>query len=638
MRRLTLTTSTLLIALLALFGLAGVTGASSNASPPEPLAPTAGAPTVVSYQGQVTVGGAPYAGPTGVFKFAIVNQAGNTTYWSHDNSSVNGGEPTTGVALNVTNGLFNVLLGDTTIMPQSLPASVFSGPDRYLRVWFSTTGAAGAFTLLTPDRRIAAVPYALQAEEVKNAWTLIGNAGTTAGTNFLGTTDNTALQVHVNGQRALRIEPNASSPNLIGGYSGNGVISGAVGATIGGGGAGGNVNRVTDDYGVVGGGYGNGAGDMAGGTNDRPYATVGGGMDNYAAGSYSFVGGGTGNRALGLETTIAGGAGNSANNIFATVAGGGSNTADGYAATVPGGVNNTATGNYSFAAGFRAKAPYNGSFVWADATDADFSATGGNQFAVRATGGVRFSTGAAAVTVNDNTVWHAGNDGATSTLDADLLDGQHASAFATTSHSHDHGALTGLADDDHPQYFNLGQNETVSGIPAFNGGVSGASAPFTVDSNYAVTNLNADLLDGQNGDYYRPRVATAISGATVDLTGSCANYTWISIDVPRAGTVIVEGSAWMELSHVSGTKDEMILLLDNVATNCYNAYDEVHWTFTAGYPAFSYDNFTFAVRRAFSVTAGTNTFYLNGMMFSGAPATPDDRFWYASLQATFYPQ
>jgi preprotein translocase subunit Sec61beta len=48
-------------------------------------------------------------------------------------------------------------------MTQALSASVFSGTSRYLRVWFSSTGGAGSFTLLSPDRRIAAVPYALQA-------------------------------------------------------------------------------------------------------------------------------------------------------------------------------------------------------------------------------------------------------------------------------------------------------------------------------------------------------------------------------------------------------------------------------------------------------------------------------------------
>ena len=40
------------------------------------------------------------------------------------------------------------------------------------------------------------------------------------------------------------------------------------------------------------------------------------------------------------------------------------------------------------------------------------------------------------LTLNGNTVWHAGNDGASSGLDADLLDGNHASAFALSSHNH----------------------------------------------------------------------------------------------------------------------------------------------------------------------------------------------------------
>lgn len=38
--------------------------------------------------------------------------------------------------------------------------------------------------------------------------------------------------------------------------------------------------------------------------------------------------------------------------------------------------------------------------------------------------------------VNGSYVWHAGNDGTGSGLDADLLDGQHAAAFAAASHTH----------------------------------------------------------------------------------------------------------------------------------------------------------------------------------------------------------
>jgi hypothetical protein len=40
-------------------------------------------------------------------------------------------------------------------------------------------------------------------------------------------------------------------------------------------------------------------------------------------------------------------------------------------------------------------------------------------------------------TFNSGTVWTSGNDGSGSGLDADLLDGQHASAFASSSHTHD---------------------------------------------------------------------------------------------------------------------------------------------------------------------------------------------------------
>jgi hypothetical protein len=137
---------------------------------------------VVSYQGQVMVDGAAYDG-TGYFKFAIVNQAGNTTYWSNDGTSTGGGEPTNAVQLVVTDGLFNVLLGDTTLpnMTQALGATVFSGTDRYLRVWFGSDSTT--FTLLTPDRRIAAVPYALQA---KNAATLTVQSAADDGTAVPG--------------------------------------------------------------------------------------------------------------------------------------------------------------------------------------------------------------------------------------------------------------------------------------------------------------------------------------------------------------------------------------------------------------------------------------------------------------------
>ena len=67
----------------------------------------------------------------------------------------------------------------------------------------------------------------------------------------------------MNGARALRLEPNATSPNVIGGYSGNTVTGGVAGATIGGGGPAGRSNQVAAIYGTVGGGLGNTASDAA---------------------------------------------------------------------------------------------------------------------------------------------------------------------------------------------------------------------------------------------------------------------------------------------------------------------------------------------------------------------------------------
>ncbi len=75
---------------------------------------------------------------------------------------------------------------------------------------------------------------------------------------------------------------------------------------------------------------------------------------------------------------------------------------------------------------------------------------------------------------------------------------------ARSDHHHDHGELTGLDDDDHPQYFEVSQDETVTGVPAFVGGASGVGAPFSVDSDYLVADLNADLLDGYQASDFAP--------------------------------------------------------------------------------------------------------------------------------------
>ena len=84
-------------------------------------------------------------------------------------------------------------------------------------------------------------------------------------TRGAGTTDNQPLDIRADDARVMRYEPNAISPNVIGGNPANNVTAGVRGATIGGGGdADGDTepnfgfegpNVVTDVYGTVGGGY-----------------------------------------------------------------------------------------------------------------------------------------------------------------------------------------------------------------------------------------------------------------------------------------------------------------------------------------------------------------------------------------------
>jgi hypothetical protein len=199
-------------------------------------------------------------------------------------------------------------------------------------------------------------------------WKLTGNAGTSPGTDFLGTTDNQPLELKVNGARALRIEPHATSPNLIGGFSTNVVWAAAEGATIAGGGHNLAENVVSEDFGTVGGGENNVAGDMdldpataeaatiAGGSDNAAsmsFSTIGGGLLNIADGAYSTVAGGAENDAGGEASAVLGGSGNWALGPRSTIGGGLDNEAFGSDATVAGGVGNLADGGSSFVAGNR---------------------------------------------------------------------------------------------------------------------------------------------------------------------------------------------------------------------------------------------------------------------------------------------
>ncbi|MCC7439402.1 MAG: hypothetical protein IT211_12990 [Armatimonadetes bacterium] len=292
----------------------------------------------------------------------------------------------------------------------------------------AANGTAGQVLTIASSPTPTGVAATLQWAAPGTGWLLSGNAGTPPGTNFIGTTDNQPFEIRVNNagaatggnQRVMRFEPNATSPNIIGGFNGNSVTSGAVGATIAGGGRNGATNRATDNYGVVGGGENNRAGDNAGTTTDHTHATVGGGFGNTASGIYSTlgggftntasgehsaVGGGFSNTASGNLSTLGGGSTNTASGIYSAISGGFTNTASGYIATVGGGFLNTVAGDYSAIVG--------GYGLTLDAAaDRSFG------FHTNNSGGTRNMTiSASNVAVFGNAdLWLANNDGAASEL------------------------------------------------------------------------------------------------------------------------------------------------------------------------------------------------------------------------------
>lgn len=192
-------------------------------------------------------------------------------------------------------------------------------------------------------------------------WSLTGNAGTTTGANYLGTTNNVSLTLAVSGTAALQLIPAANSPNLIGGFNGNSITAGFEGATISGGGIRYGPNQIAASYAAIGGGYGNivngeygtvggGTGNIISGTLDSG-ATIGGGVSNSASERFTVISGGSGNEAGALLATVGGGGGNTAWGGSTTVGGGNSNSAVGQYATVGGGRNNAITGTYGTIAG-----------------------------------------------------------------------------------------------------------------------------------------------------------------------------------------------------------------------------------------------------------------------------------------------
>jgi hypothetical protein len=413
-----------------------------------PLPPARAQGTVFTYQGRLSDGSGPADGSYDLLFILYSAAVGGSQQ----------GPILTNASTAVSNGLFTAVLDF---------GNVFDGSSRWLEIQVRTNGG-GAFTPLNPRQALTPAPYAITAGNIpagaiggaygnvvaftnsgstfvgafggdgggltnvnatavggvrsSNLWRLDGNAGTTAGPQFLGTTDNQPLEIKVGAQRALRLEPNAPSgaPNIIGGSWSNSVDPGIIGATIAGGGAtnyagltpnrvgaifgtvsGGRNNSVYADHGSVGGGHDNviwgNAYDaaIAGGSGNYIWfnstaAVIDGGQQNtiLSSATGSVIGGGGAN-IIGVgsyNATVSGGAANLIEAPGANIGGGSYNTNGGFYSVISGGVENFIPTNayeVTIGGGQQNQALYNSSTVAGglyDIAASNYSTVGGGYF------------------------------------------------------------------------------------------------------------------------------------------------------------------------------------------------------------------------------------------------------------------
>ncbi len=325
-----------------------------------------GVPHEINYQGWLGTAD-DTIGVTGTFtmRFRLYTQeTGGTAVWEETHSNVN-----------VSNGIFNVILGSVN----PIPAEIFTGDALWLEVQVGNE-------VLAPRKKLISVGYAIQAENAEyaryadtaefavnvginyvdsagvaaNAWRWNNN---TWGVEYpKANVADTATYADTAGYAHVSAPDNdwvleTSPANYLRTYGDYGIAR--KGAVLYGSDAYTHVNLGVActtgtagsnwGYCTVGGGVYNSASCL--------YATVGGGEYNNASGSDATVGGGCSNTASGPDATVGGGYDNTASGACATVGGGHDNTASGFAATVIGGCGNTAAGDYSIAGGDHSVVP-----------------------------------------------------------------------------------------------------------------------------------------------------------------------------------------------------------------------------------------------------------------------------------------
>jgi len=177
------------------------------------------------------------------------------------------------------------------------------------------------------------------------------------------------------------------------------------------------------------------------------------------------------------------------------------------------------------------------------------------------------------------------------------------------------------------------------------GDVTGTQGSTTVSKiqGFPVTNTTpatGDLLKFNGTSWvptavYNPKISTSSTFDTTVIGTDCTNYLSVSITVPGPGTIDVSASSILYLSHTLNTEDSSAISIGSNSTDCGDFIGVSYIRIPPNSPT-NEVKITSTPRNVYTVdTAGTYNYYLNGLMLIGQNSL--DRFWYARMYATWYP-
>jgi hypothetical protein len=142
-----------------------------------------------------------------------------------------------------------------------------------------------------------------------------------------------------------------------------------------------------------------------------------------------------------------------------------------------------------------------------------------------------------------------------------------------TSTSSDHGSLSGLADDDHPQYFALAQDETVTGTATFSAAATDIRGQIVDgDSAYVTIGEDAYISGGHLGIGLAPLSTRALNTQLVSTAGESLTGIWANTEsTETAPFVATVTGASIDAWAGGGSNDSKVVGIQGQATGISNS-------------------------------------------------------------------